>query len=112
LSERDLGEGKLSTKLEVQTQFLHSLFIGKMGIIKKPKSSITIILEEKSTEDMYKMFLTGKCPPTFGHLFKLMYNSFIFESATFAFTFYRLFQMNADFETVRKYTHLTTAQGR
>jgi len=36
---------------------------GRQGVIKVPKSSITITLQEKSAQDFYKLVMQGKTPP-------------------------------------------------
>lgn len=43
---------------------------GKFGIIHSTISSITVILEEKSPAEFFKMMITGNCPPTIGYIFK------------------------------------------
>jgi ribosomal protein L22 len=35
---------------------------GKFGIIHAPISHITVILEERSVADMYKLMISGKAP--------------------------------------------------
>lgn len=54
---------------------------GKMGIIHRPKSSLTVILEEKPIEIMIRDMLTGYTPAGIGEIFRK-----------------RLFRANADFE--------------
>ena len=68
---------------------------GMFGIQKRNLSELTIILEEKSVEEMYKMFMTGDCP-----------NGIAFHIRKF------LFQNNADYFTLRKFGHMTTSKGR
>lgn len=68
---------------------------GKFGMIHAPKSSITVIMEEKSPADFFKLVMTGHCPPAVGYIFKKM-----------------LFQSDADFEQVKALSHMTTSQGR
>jgi ribosomal protein L22 len=47
---------------------------GKMGMIKVPKSSITITLEERSPQDYYKMIMRGDTPPGIAATYrKLLY---------------------------------------
>jgi hypothetical protein len=41
------------------------------------------------------MMMTGKCPPSVGHIFRKM-----------------LYQNEADFEKVKELSHLTTSKGR
>lgn len=45
---------------------------GKFGIMHAPKSSIRVVLEEKSPEDFYKMMIKGECPPSVGDMFRKM----------------------------------------
>jgi len=45
---------------------------GRTGVIKVPRSSITITLEEKSPQDFYKMIMVGKTPPGFAHTMRKM----------------------------------------
>lgn len=68
---------------------------GKFGMMHAPRCHITVILEEKSAADFYKMIIAGNCPPTMGHSFRKM-----------------LFQNDADFERVKALSHLTTSKGR
>lgn len=49
---------------------------GKMGMIKVPKSSVRITLEEKSPQDFYKMICAGKAPAGVGHIVrKVLYQN-------------------------------------
>jgi len=68
---------------------------GKFGMIHAPRSTVTVILEERSPADFYKMVVTGNCPPTLGHTFRKM-----------------LYQNDADFERVKALSHMTTSRGR
>ena len=43
---------------------------GKFGIMRPVRSSVTVILEEKSAADFYKMLMKGECPPTVGQIAK------------------------------------------
>ena len=45
---------------------------GKFGIRYAPRSHITVIMEEKSPADFYKMMVAGQCPPAIGFIFKRM----------------------------------------
>ena len=45
---------------------------GRTGIIKVPKSSITITLEERSPQDFYKMVMKGETPPGMAHTIRKM----------------------------------------
>ncbi len=83
-----LGKALGQKKMDIRAR-------GKFGIIHAPISSITVILEEKSTADFYKMMIAGKTPPALGHMFRKM-----------------LYQNDADFDKVRQLSHLTTSQGR
>eukprot|EP00826_Nyctotherus_ovalis_P036042 TRINITY_DN3159_c0_g2_i5.p1 TRINITY_DN3159_c0_g2~~TRINITY_DN3159_c0_g2_i5.p1 ORF type:complete len:188 (-),score=65.22 TRINITY_DN3159_c0_g2_i5:52-615(-) len=68
---------------------------GKTGIRRTPSSSIRIILEEKSLEDLYKLNISGHCPPGLA-----------------AVTRKALIETSADFEQVAKAAYITTARGR
>lgn len=49
---------------------------GKMGIIKVPRSSITITLEEKSPQDFYKLVMLGQTPTGMAHVMrKILYHN-------------------------------------
>lgn len=65
---------------------------GKYGMIQAPRSSITVIMEEKPAEELYKMLVTGNCPPSIGYIFKKM-----------------LYQSDADIEKVQALSYLTTS---
>jgi hypothetical protein len=43
---------------------------GKMGIIRAPKCSITIWMEEMGPADFFKLVMKGKAPPAVGHVFR------------------------------------------
>jgi len=83
-----LGKALGQKKMDIRAR-------GKFGIIHAPISSITVILEEKSAADFYKLLISGKAPPTVGHMYRKM-----------------LYQNDADFERVKQLSHLTTSQGR
>ena len=68
---------------------------GKFGMIHSPKSDITVILEERSPADFFKMVVTGNCPASLGHAFRKM-----------------LYQNDADFDRVKALSHMTTSRGR
>jgi len=68
---------------------------GKFGMMHAPVSHITVVLEQKSAADFYKMVVSGKTPATVGHVFRKM-----------------LYQNDADFERVKALSHMTTSQGR
>ena len=57
------GKGILQKKIDIKGR-------GRMGIIKVPKCSIKLVLEEKHPQDYYKMLLKGECPPGTGDLLK------------------------------------------
>lgn len=83
-----LGKALGPKKLDIKAR-------GKYGLIHAPRCHITVILEEKSASDFYKMMVTGNAPPAMGHVFRKM-----------------LYQNDADFERVRALSHMTTARGR
>jgi hypothetical protein len=68
---------------------------GKMGIIRIPKTSVRITLEEKNPKDYYKMLLKGDCPTGIADVFKTM-----------------LHQSDSPFEKVKELSHMTTSKGR
>lgn len=45
---------------------------GRMGVIRVPKSSITITLEERSPQDFYKMIVSGRAPNGVAHTMRRM----------------------------------------
>ena len=82
------GQGLLYKKLDIKGR-------GKMGIIRVPKSSLKIVLEEKPLEDFYKLMLQGKCPSGMSSLLRTM-----------------LVQSDADFDRVKRLSFMTTSSGR
>lgn len=50
------GKGFLLKKIDIKGR-------SRMGMIKKPKCSVSIVLEEKPMESFYEMIISGKCPP-------------------------------------------------
>ena len=49
---------------------------GHTGIRNHPFSRLTVILEEKSAADFYKMMITGNCPASIGYIFrKILYQN-------------------------------------
>jgi len=50
------GKGIMYKKMDIKGR-------SRMGIIKVPKCSVKILVEEKSPHDYYKMLLKGECPP-------------------------------------------------
>ena len=45
---------------------------GRCGVIRKPKCSMRIVLEEKTTTDFYAMMLKGETPPALGSIYRQM----------------------------------------
>jgi hypothetical protein len=45
---------------------------GKMGMIRAPKCSIRVVVEEISAADMFKLMMKGKAPPGMGEVFRTM----------------------------------------
>jgi hypothetical protein len=82
------GKGIMFKKMNIMGR-------SRMGIIKVPKCSVKIVLEEKPLEDFYKLMLKGKSPPGIGHLFRTL-----------------LVQSEADFEQVKQVSFITTSRGR
>ena len=82
------GKGLLMKKLNIMGR-------SKMGIIRVPKCSVRIVLEEKSPKEYYKMIMKGDCPTGQAHIFKQM-----------------LHQSDVDFDRVQKMSHMTTSKGR
>lgn len=80
-----LGKALGPRKLDIKAR-------GKMGIIRSNISSITVILEEKSMPDFFKMLMVGQCPPAIGLIFRKM-----------------LYQNEADFEQIKELSYLTTS---
>jgi len=58
-----VGKGLMHKKMDIKGR-------GKHGIIRVPKSSFRIEVEEKSAADFYKMCLKGEAPPAVGHIFR------------------------------------------
>lgn len=82
------GKGLLFKKMAIMGR-------SRMGIIRVPKSSIKVILEEKPLVDYYKMMLKGDCPPQMAQLVKTV-----------------MVQSDADFGKVKAASFMTTSQGR
>ena len=82
------GKGLLFKKMDIKGR-------SRMGIIRVPKSSIKVVLEEKPLIDYYKMMLKGDCPPQLAQLFKTA-----------------MVQSDADFKQIRSTSYMTTSQGR
>ena len=83
-----VGKGRSHKKIDIRAR-------GKQGVIKVPKSSITIWLEERSQLDFYKMVIKGEAPPAVGRVIRRM-----------------LYQNKADFGRVSALSHITTSEGR
>lgn len=69
--------------------------LGRTGVIRRPKSSITIILHEKPTSHMIREALEGKSPPGVGEIFRR-----------------RLYESNANFDDLRRYSFMLSSSGR
>jgi hypothetical protein len=82
------GKGLMYKKLDIKGR-------GRMGIIRVPKSSIKIVLEEKPIEQWYKLMIQGKCPAGMSNLLRTM-----------------LVQSDADFDRVKRLSYMTTSKGR
>jgi len=67
----------------------------RMGIIRVPKCSVKLVLEEKHPQEYYKMLMKGNTPPGTSELLKQM-----------------LHQSQADFNQVQALAHMTTSKGR
>ena len=59
------GKGTLMKKLDIKGR-------SRMGIIRVPKCSIRLVIEEKNPKDFYKMLLKGDCPLGVAEVFKTM----------------------------------------
>ena len=68
---------------------------GRHGIIRVPKCSIRITLEERSEADFYKMIIKGDTTPGMAHMHRRI-----------------LYQNNADFSQVKALATLTNASCR
>lgn len=88
VSEAYVGKSYRGKKIDIKAR-------GKNGVIRPPKTSVTIILEEKPLENVIKDALTGNSPPHIGKIMR-----------------HRLYEKNADFDEVRKYSFMLTAKGR
>lgn len=86
--EAYVGKGLRGKKIDIKAR-------GKFGIIRRPKSSLNIILHEKPIEHVIKEALKGEAPAGVGEIFRR-----------------RLYESNADFEEVRKYSFMLTSAGR
>lgn len=88
VKEAYVGKALNFKKLDIRAR-------GKMGMIRVPKSKITVILEEKPFKELFKLMLMGQTPPAVAEAFRL-----------------QLFQKDADLPELQKMAHVTTAQGR
>ena len=86
--EAYVGKGLRGKKIDIKAR-------GKFGVIRRPKSSLNIILHEKPIEHVIKKSLKGETPPGVGEIFRR-----------------RLYETNANFEEVRKYSFMLTSAGR
>ena len=68
---------------------------GKTGLIKKPKCSMRLVMEEKTPSDFFKLMLSGKTPAGLSALFRRM-----------------LYQNKANFEQIRQSSYMLTSKGR
>merc|ERR1712086_1122164 len=82
------GKGILFKKIDIKGR-------SKMGMIKKPKCSIKLILEEKPMEEFYKMIVSGNCPPGVADQLKTV-----------------MVQSEANLSTIHKMNSLLTSRGR
>jgi len=82
------GKGFLGKKIDIKGR-------GRMGIIKIPKTSIKMVIEEIPIEEWYKLMITGKCPMMTAEILKSM-----------------AMQSEGDFEKVKQISHMTTSAGR
>lgn len=82
------GKGIMGKKIDIKGR-------GRHGIVKIPKCSIKIVLEEKTSEEWYKMVLRGDCPSGMANMLKTM-----------------IVQSDADFDRVKRLSFMTTSQGR
>ncbi|CAI2377582.1 unnamed protein product [Moneuplotes crassus] len=88
VEEAYVGKGIRGKKLDIKAR-------GKFGVIRRPKSSLNIILHEKPLEHIIREALKGQTPQGIGEIFRR-----------------RLYETNADFEELRKYSFMLTAKGR
>ena len=82
------GKGLLFKKMDIKGR-------SRMGIIRVPKCSIKVVIEEKPLVEYYKMLLQGNCPPQMAQLLKTT-----------------MVQSDATFEKVKSVSFMTTSQGR
>lgn len=82
------GKGILLKKVDIKGR-------SRMGMIRKPKCSVTIVLEEKSVEDFYKMIISGNCPPGVADQIKTI-----------------MVQSEVNLKTIHKMNPMLTSRGR
>lgn len=63
VKEITVGKGISHKKVDIKGR-------GRTGVIRVPKSSVRIVLEEKNFTDYQKMILTGNTPVGVGHIIK------------------------------------------
>ena len=68
---------------------------GRCGTIRKPLSSMRIVMEERGAADFYRMMLKGETPHGMSALFRRIY-----------------YQNKADFEHVKASSYMLSAKGR
>ena len=61
-----VGKGTRSKKIDIRAR-------GKFGLIRRPKSSLTIVLREKPVKEMVRDALMGNTPPGIGAVFRQRY---------------------------------------
>ena len=83
-----VGRAKWFEKLEIKGR-------GRTGRIRTEKSTLRIILAERSPADFYEMVLKGEATHGVGHIFKRV-----------------LYQNFANFDHVKSIAHMTTSEGR
>jgi len=88
VTEAVTGKQKRTTRLRYHAK-------GRMGMMTKDTTQLTIKLEEKPIEYMYKEMINGKTPPMLAYMIKK-----------------RLVAMDVDYETIKKNTFMLTAKGR
>lgn len=64
VKEAYVGKALNFKKLDIRAR-------GKMGLIRVPKSKITVILEEKPLKELFKLMLMGQTPPAIAHLVRM-----------------------------------------
>ncbi|KRW98771.1 Ribosomal protein L22/L17 [Pseudocohnilembus persalinus] len=67
----------------------------QMGVVNKDICQVKLTLEERPYKDMYKEIIQGKTPPTLAYILRE-----------------QLKNQQADYQTLRKWSHVLTAKGR